>query len=221
MGRALSTSPPWQPPSAPRQRGRFRRSPPITAARHPVVSPLGSHEHLGGSTFVTGEVMSSLLRLLRPLGVGAYALTVATAFFPPPSVIRRHRSAPLAIVSLDTAIARMGGKDALERIERVRFEMMTLWQRLTFDDRPTDLIGTYELHSDLRNYTLGAWRNTRRFVSGPALQEGTDIVLRDVAIRRLPPRPDGTASPWAPLSIAYVDERKEVFAFAPERLLLA
>jgi hypothetical protein len=165
--------------------------------------------------------MSSLLRLLRPLGVGAYALTVATAFFPPPSAIRRHHSAPPAIVSLDTAIARMGGKETLERIERVRFEMMTLWQRLTFDDRPTDLIGTYELHSDLRNYALGAWRNTRRFVSGPALQEGTDIVLRDVSIRRLPPRPDGTASPWAPLSIAYVDERKEVFAFVPERLLLA
>jgi len=98
---------------------------------------------------------------------------------------------------------------------------MTLWQRLTFDARPSDLISTYELHSDLRNYALGAWRNTRRFVSGPAMQEMTDIVQQDAAIRRFPPGPDGTASPWAPLSIAYVDERREIFAFAPERLLLA
>jgi hypothetical protein len=148
-------------------------------------------------------------------------VTTASAFFPPPSPALRHRSAPLAIAALDTAIARMGGKATLERIERVRFEMMTLWQRMTFENRPNDLIGTYELHTDLRNYTLGAWRNARRFVSGPVLQEGTDVVLKDVAIRRFPPRPDGTASPWTPLSVAYVDERKEVFAFTPERLLLA
>ena len=143
----------------------------------------------------------------------------AGAFFPPPTSATRHRSVTSA--AIDTAIARMGGRATIERIERVRFEMMTLWQRMTFENRPSDLIGTYELHSDLRNYALVAWRNTRRFVSGPAMQDLTDIVLSDVAIRRFPPRPDGTVSPWAPLSIAYVDERKEIFAFAPERLLLA
>jgi hypothetical protein len=163
----------------------------------------------------------SFLRSLRALGAGASVLCVASAFFPPPTASIRHRSARAAVASLDTAIARMGGRETLERVDRVRFEMMTLWQRMTFDRRPTDIIGTYELHSDLRNYGLVAWRNTRRFVSGPVLQEGTDVVLKDVAIRRLPSRPDGTASPWAPLSIAYVDERKEIFAFAPERLLLA
>ena len=162
-----------------------------------------------------------LLRFLRLFGAGAYVLTVASAFFPPPTASLRHRSAPAAIAALDTAIARMGGKETLARIERVRFEMMTLWQRMTFENRPTDVIGTYELHSDLRNYTLGGWRNTRRFVGGPMLQEGTDIVIENVAIRRLPPRPDGTASPWTPLSIAYVDERREIFTFAPERLLLS
>jgi len=161
----------------------------------------------------------SRIRSVRPLTVAAIAITAAGAFLPPPSFTVRHRST--ASAALDTAIARMGGQDALRRIERVRFEMMTLWQRMTFENRPSDLIGTYELHSDLRNYPLNAWRNTRRFVSGPALQEMTDIVQTDVAIRRFPPKPDGTLAPWAPLNIAYVDERKEVFAFAPERLLLA
>jgi hypothetical protein len=126
-----------------------------------------------------------------------------------------------AVPALDTAIARMGGEGVLGKIERVRFEMMTLWQRMSFDQRPSDLIGSYELHSDLRNYSIGAWRNTRRFVSGPTLREMTDVVQRDVAIRRFPANPDGTLAPWAPLSIAYVDEKKELFAFAPERLLLA
>ena len=114
----------------------------------------------------------------------------------------------------------MGGEDVLRKIERVRFEMMTLWQRMAFENRPSDLIGSYELHSDLRNYSLGAWRNTRRFVGGPTLREMTDVVQKDVAIRRFPPNPDGTLAPWVPLNIAYVDERRELFAFAPERLLL-
>jgi len=159
----------------------------------------------------------SVLRFLRPITAGAFLFAVSGAFFPPP-VTHRHSAASAA---LDTAIARMGGEETLRHIERVRFEFMTLWQRMTFDNRPSDLIGTYELHSDLRNYPLSAWRNTRRFVGGPVMQEGTDIVGKDVAIRRFPPKPDGTMSPWAPLSIAYVDERKEIFAFAPERLLLA
>jgi hypothetical protein len=87
---------------------------------------------------------------------------------------------------------------------------MTLWQRMTFENRPSDLIRTYELHSDLRNYSLVSWRNTRRFVSGPAMQEMTDIVQKDVGARRFPPTPDGAASPWTPINIAYVDERKEI-----------
>jgi len=161
----------------------------------------------------------SLFRFLRPLSAGACVFAAAGAFFPPPGSSIRHPTA--SAPALDTAIARMGGEETLRRIERVRFEFMTLWQRMTFDSRPSDLIGTYELHSDLRNYSLTAWRNTRRFVGGPVMQEMTDIVGKDVAIRRFPPKPDGTMSPWAPLSIAYVDERKEIFAFTPERLLLA
>lgn len=163
----------------------------------------------------------SIVRKLRParLSAGTLAIATAAAFIAPP-VTAAHRE-PSAAAALDTAIARMGGQETLARIERVRFEMMTLWQRMTFETRPTDLISTYELHSDLRNYALVAWRNTRRFVSGPQMQEMTDIVQKDVGIRRFPPSPNGAASPWAPINVAYIDERKEVFAFAPERLLLA
>jgi hypothetical protein len=164
--------------------------------------------------------MSIIRKLHRPpLSAGTLAIATAAAFFAPPRTAA-HR-APAAAAALDTAIARMGGRETLSRIERVRFETMTLWQRMTFETRPTDLIIAYELHSDLRNYPLVAWRNTRRFVNGPELQEMTDIVQKDAGIRRFPPKPDGTASPWTPINVAYIDERKEVFAFAPERLLLA
>jgi hypothetical protein len=160
----------------------------------------------------------SIHRKLRPLIAGAFVIAGAGAFFPPPvTAARRKPAAP----ALDTAIARMGGRETLERIERVRFEMMTLWQRMTFENRPWDVIIAYELHSDLRNYALVAWRNTRRFIDGPAMPEMTDIVQKEVGIRRFPPKPDGTASPWTPINVAYLDERREVFAFAPERLLLA
>jgi len=161
----------------------------------------------------------SIFRKLRPPGAAVVVIATASAFFAPPVTAAHRKSATAA--ALDTAIARMGGQETLARIERVRFEMMTLWQRLTFDSRPTDLISTYELHSDLRNYALVSWRNTRRFVSGPQMQEMTDIVQKDAGIRRFPPTPDGAASPWSPINVAYIDERKEVFAFAPERLLLA
>ena len=123
----------------------------------------------------------------RPLGVVALSLTATAAFLPIPASLHMKSRAMRPAVSapaLDTAIARMGGEDALRKIERVRFEMMTLWQRITFEDRQSDLIGSYELHSDLRNYSLGAWRNTRRFVGGPTLREMTDVVQKDAAIRR-------------------------------------
>ena len=156
---------------------------------------------------------------IRRFVAPAMSLFASAVFFVPPDTpVARRSAAPAA---LDSAIARMGGEETLRKVERVRFEFMTLWQRMTFEDRPTEIIGSYELHTDLRNYSLGAWRNTRRFVGGPTLREMTDIVQKDVAIRRFPQNPDGSLAPWAPLSIAYVDERKEVFAFTPDRLMLA
>lgn len=114
---------------------------------------------------------------------------------------------------VDTALARMGGAPALERIVRIRREMLTMWQRTGFSDYPYSDAPSYETHSDVRDYSLSAWRNTRRFPAGGTWREITDIVRDSVAARRF----NGA---WSPLSVAYVDERRELFAFAPERVLL-
>ncbi|MDB4917815.1 MAG: putative peptidase [Gemmatimonadetes bacterium] len=133
-----------------------------------------------------------------------------------------------ATSALDTAIARMGGATVLRGIERARFEMITQWQRSVFDDRRYADQPSYEWHSDLRDYSTSSWRNTRRFVAATTWREGTDVVQDSVAIRRSPGGAGGVASPaivaagaWTTLNIAYVDERRELFAMAPERLLLA
>jgi len=114
---------------------------------------------------------------------------------------------------IDTALARMGGAEALARVERIRREMMTQWQRTTFDARPYPDQPSYEWHSDLRDYGSASWRNTRRFMANGSWNDITDIVQDSVAIRR-------SRGTWAPLNVAYVDERRELFAFAPERVLL-
>lgn len=132
-----------------------------------------------------------------------------------------------ATALLDTALARMGGAVVARDVKRARFEMMTQWQRTAFDTRPYADQPSYESHSDLRDYESAAWRNTRRFNNGRAVVEIVDVVQGSVAIRRSPGGPGGVASPtvavgaWAPLNVAYVDERRELFAMAPERLLLA
>ena len=121
---------------------------------------------------------------------------------------------PRAAAVIDTAIARMGGASVLGGVERVRFEMMTQWQRPTFDQRPYADAPSYEVHSELRDYTIPAWRNTRRQPNGPPWSERVEVVRDSVATRTL-------RAVAAPLNVAYVDERRELFAFAPERLLLA
>lgn len=120
---------------------------------------------------------------------------------------------PRALAVVDSAISRMGGADVLGRLERVRYELVTQWQRIVLDGRPYADRPSYEWHSDVRDYTIPAWRNTRRFGHPVKPQEITDVVRDSVANRRI-----GAA--WAPLNVAYVDERRELFAFAPERLLL-
>jgi hypothetical protein len=138
---------------------------------------------------------------------------------------------PNALAALDTAIARMGGAEALGRIQRVRFEMITQWQRTSFDGRPYADQPSYEWHSDLRDYATGSWRNTRRYAAtsaagtaagAPVWREITDVVRDDVAIRRATTAPNAPAASatWGPLNVAYVDERRELFAVAPERALL-
>lgn len=124
-----------------------------------------------------------------------------------------QESDPAARRVLAAAIDRMGGEDALRGIERVRLEMMTQWQRTSFDIGPYGDAPSYERHTELRDYTVPAWRNTRRFPFRGEWQERTDVVRDSVAIRR-------TDGAWSPLNVAYVDERRELFTFAPERVLL-
>ena len=128
---------------------------------------------------------------------------------------------------LDTAIARMGGAALVRDVRRVRFEMMTQWQRLSFDERPYADQPVYESHTDLRDYDADAWRNTRRFLGAGPNGEIVDVVRDSVATRRSAGGSGGVASPavvpagtWTTLNVAYVDERRELFALAPERLLL-
>jgi hypothetical protein len=119
---------------------------------------------------------------------------------------------PRAIAVVDSAISRMGGAEVLGRLGRVRYELVTQWQRIVLDGRPYADRPSFEWHTDVRDYTIPAWRNTRRFGTPAKPVELTDVVRDSVAIRRF-------NGPWQPLSMAYVDERRELFAFAPERLL--
>lgn len=120
---------------------------------------------------------------------------------------------PKATAIIDTSIEHMGGAAALGGLTRVRLEMMTQWQRTSFDLRPYTDLPSYERHTEQRNYSVPAWRNYRRFAFGSSWREITDIVRDSVAIRQ-------SSGTWAPLNVAYVDERRELFAFAAERVLL-
>ncbi|MBL8983791.1 MAG: hypothetical protein JNL26_16525, partial [Gemmatimonadetes bacterium] len=126
-----------------------------------------------------------------------------------------------ATTVVQVAIDRMGGLSLLDRVERARLELVTLWHRQTFEDRPFgDVVGSYERVTDQRDYTIPAWRNTRRFLGGgaPSGFEVIDLVRDSVASRFAPTGPSAPAA-WAPLNIAYVTERRELFTFSPERLL--
>ena len=159
--------------------------------------------------------------LIRHTALHALLVFAGNASSPAPVAAQAARSV------VDTALARMGGVAAAQAVKRVRFEMMTQWQRITFDDRPYGDQPSYESHSDLRDYETKSWRNTRRFNNGRTVVEIADVVKDSVAIRRSPGGPGGVASPasvapgtWTTLNVAYVDERRELFAFAPERALL-
>jgi hypothetical protein len=137
---------------------------------------------------------------------------------------RPDHEQPAAVV--DTAIARMGGLDALRGVRTVRYEMMTQWLRLSFDPRPFNNAPVYERHTDTRDYSTRTWRNVRRLGVVSQEREFIDLVVDTIAARfsatPLPsvansgPATDG----WTPLNVAYVDERKELFAFTPDRLVL-
>lgn len=122
---------------------------------------------------------------------------------------------PEAHELVQQGLALMGGETTLRSIERVRFDMVTQWHITSFDDLPFPARISYELNTDVRDYTLNAWRNTRRFPTAVGVWRAmTDLVRDDISVRDF-------GSGWAPLSIAYADERDELFAYTPDRLMLA
>ena len=109
----------------------------------------------------------------------------------------------------ERALQHMGGETALRGIERAHLDMMTQWQRTTFRTVPGSDLPSFEAHTDVRDYTIPAWRNTRRFPGRNVIN-----VIRDsVATTDF-----GTGV--QPLSVAYVDERDELFVYSPDRLML-
>jgi len=108
------------------------------------------------------------------------------------------------------AVALMGGADVLRGVQRVTYSMMTQWQRTHFRAVPFTDQPSFEPHTDVRDYTIPAWRNTREFGRSRIIN-----VIRDSIALTAP------AAEFQPLSVAYVDERRELFLYTPDRLMLA
>lgn len=120
---------------------------------------------------------------------------------------------------LDRGIARMGGDSLLRSVSAVRLDMLTQWSRITFAEAPFSDLPGYEHNVELRDYRTPAWRNTRYFSPTDDAIGVVDVVRDTVAVRRMA-RAANAEPTWGPLNVAYVQERRELFAFTPERLLL-
>ena len=134
-----------------------------------------------------------------PWGAGPAAASRAAEAVPPEPETILHRALDL-----------MGGEARLREIATVRMDFTTQWQRTGFRDLPATDRPSFEDHVDVRDYRIPAWRNTRLFGSRTIVN-----VIRDsVATTDFGDGP-------RPLSVAYVDERRELFTYTPDRLLLA
>ncbi len=111
---------------------------------------------------------------------------------------------------VERSVELMGGEDALRGVQRVTLRMMTQWQRPDFRGIPNTDRPSFEPHLDVRDYTIPAWRNTREFGN----QNVVNVVRDSVALTDF-------GQGFQPLSVAYVDERAELFTYTPDRLLLA
>jgi hypothetical protein len=120
---------------------------------------------------------------------------------------------------LDRGIARMGGDSLLRSIRSVRLDVLTVWFRTTFAQAPFSDAPSLERNVELRDYDTRAWRNTR-FFPPTAPTPGVIVVVRDTIAMRGNPTAQGGPFTWGPLNVAYVEERRELFGFAPERILL-
>ena len=113
---------------------------------------------------------------------------------------------------LDTALARMGGLPALAAVERVQLQVMTEWQRITFDSRTAPQVLSYELSTELRDYGRPAWRYSRRFFLPTGPVDVIDVVTDTVAAMWM-------NGQWRAQNEAYLDEREEAFTLSPERIV--
>lgn len=143
------------------------------------------------------------------------ALLLLPVALPEQARAQARPSDSAAVAVIDRAITRMGGESALRAVRTIRMDVMTQWQRVHLGSHPYADAPSYERHADLRDYEARTWRNTRAFL--PA--GGSVDIVRDTVAGRTLTAPNGAVS-IAPLNIAYVDERRELFAFAPERTLL-
>ncbi|GMV04920.1 MAG: hypothetical protein AMXMBFR53_12000 [Gemmatimonadota bacterium] len=143
------------------------------------------------------------------VAAGLWLSAAGTAPLPGAEVPRSAEAAAL----LDEGLRHMGGRERLAGITRVRFDMMTMWQRTSFDDVPYPDGPSYEHHLDVRDYTLPAWRNTRELGFSAGARTLVNVVRDSVAVTDL-------GQGFRPLSVAYVDERRELFAYTPDRLML-
>lgn len=119
---------------------------------------------------------------------------------------------------LRRSAARLGGDSVLAATTTLRLDMITQWLRTNFAGSPVSDLPSYEHNVELRDYARGAWRNTR--TAGVIGTTYLDVVVDTVAAR-LMPRSPGAEPTWGTLNLAYVDERRELFAFSPERLIPA
>lgn len=118
---------------------------------------------------------------------------------------------PEARAVVERAVDLVGGEEALRDVERVTLDMMTQWQRPSFREVPYRDRPSFEPHVDVRDYSIPAWRNTRHFTGDRQI---VNVVRDSVALT-------DTGRGFEPLSVAYVDEREELFLYTPDRLLLA
>lgn len=122
---------------------------------------------------------------------------------------------------LDRAITNMGGDSALRAVSSIRLDMMTQWLRVSVEDRPFMDFPSFERNIELRDYRTRSWRNTRGPIGAAPTSNYFPLIVRDT-IGVVQVRTAANAQPsWVPLSVAYVDERRELFAFAPERIVLS
>lgn len=152
------------------------------------------------------------------MGVGramAVVVTVAVSVGMSAAAASLEAQRPLgraedAVEVVDRAAELMGGADRLRQVRRVSMQMTTSWLRTGFRNIPFADRPSYEDHTDTRDYSIDAWRNTRRFPNGTI----TNIVADSVSVTDL-------GRGFQPLSDAYVDERRELFTYTPDRLVLA